>query len=183
MGNERGWNVRWFVSLFAVVCLAAGCATAFSPAMIRGEIAKQTGQDPRGVLEVSLGRTTMALTKAVLGAAAAPGTTLPLTGVNAFELASYDVPAGSAGIDFSSMPVRGWEPVLKFREGTRSALVLVRTDGKTIGDLVLVAGDAGRVLYARIQGSLSPDLPAALGRTVRSDGPDAAQRELLTIVK
>lgn len=183
--GRRGTRVAAGVraaAVIAVAALAAGCATAFSPALIRDEIAKQTGQDPPGVFELSLGRPTMALAKTALGAAA-PGGSLPLAGVAAFELASYEVPGGAARIDFTRMPVRGWEPVVRFREGPRSAFILVRPEGEAIGDLVLVAGDAGRVLYSRIQGRLSPELPEALARTVRSDGPDAVQRELLSVIR
>jgi hypothetical protein len=168
--------------VIAVASLLAGCATPFSPALIRGEIARQTGQDPQGVFEMSLGRPTMALAKSVLGASTGGGS-LPLAGVAAFEMASYEIPAGAVGIDFTRMPIRGWEPFLKFREGSKSALVLIRPEGETVGDLVLVAGEAGRVLYARIQGRLSRELPEALGRTVRSDGPEAVRRELLSIVE
>ena len=118
---------------------------------------------------MSLGRPTMTLAKSVLGASTGGGS-LPLAGVAAFEMASYEIAVGAAEIDFTRMPVRGWEPFLKFREGSKSALVLIRPEGETIGDLVLVAGDAGRVLYARLMGRLSRELPEALGRTVRSDG-------------
>jgi hypothetical protein len=37
----------------------AGCATSFSPERVRGEIAAQTGQDPRYIFEIQLGRVTM----------------------------------------------------------------------------------------------------------------------------
>lgn len=168
-------------AVIAVAVLSTACATPFSPALIRSEIERQTGQDPQGVFEMSLGRPTMALAKSVLGATASGGT-LPLGGVAAFEMASYETPAGATEIDFTRMPIRGWDPVVKFREGPRSALVLVRAEGETIGDLVLVAGEAGRVLYARIRGRLASDLPAALGVAVRSDGPGAVERELLSSV-
>jgi hypothetical protein len=164
-----------------VATLSTGCATAFNPDVIRSEIARQTGQDPRGVFELSLGRPTMALAKTVLGASV-PGGSLPLGGVATFEMAAYEVPGGTAEMDFTRMPIRGWEPAVTFREGSTSALVLVHTEGEAIGDLVLVAGSAGRVLYARIRGRLSRDLPEALGRTVRSDGPDRVRRELLSIL-
>ena len=168
------------LALFVLSSVFTGCATAFSPAVIRGEIARQTGQDPRSVFELSLGRPTMALAKAVL-ATSAPEGPLPLAGVEAFELATYEVPGGGGEVDFTRMPLRGWEPVVKFREGPKSAFVLVRPAGDAIGDLVVVAGGGKRVVYARIQGRLSPALPEALGRTVRGEGPEAIQRELMSL--
>jgi len=188
MSGPRGLQgVRFAAGVCAamvitVAFLSAGCATPFNPALIRSEIARQTGQEPQGVLEVSLGRPTMALAKRALGAAAPDGS-LPLAGVAAFEMASYEVPQGAATIDFTRMPIRGWDPVVKFREGSKSAIVLVRPEGETIADLVVVAGDAERVLYSRIRGRLSRDLPEALGRTVRSGGPDTVQKERLTIIE
>ena len=149
------------LALFVLSSVFTGCATAFSPAVIRGEIARQTGQDPRSVFELSLGRPTMALAKAVL--------------------ATYEVPGGGGELDFTRMPLRGWEPVVKFREGPKSAFVLVRPAGDAIGDLVVVAWGGKRVVYARIQGRLSPALPEALGRTVRGEGPEAIQRELMSL--
>ena len=159
-----------------------GCATAFSPAMIRNQIASQTGQDPLGVFELSLGRSTMALARAVL-ASASPEGPLPLGGVAAFELAVYKVPGSGGDLDFTRMPFRGWEPVIKFREGPRSAFVLVRARTEVIGDLVVVAGGVERVVYARIRGHLSPDLPEALGRAVRNEGPEAIRKGLLSLTE
>jgi hypothetical protein len=79
------------------------------------------------------------------------------------------------------MPIRGWEPVVKFREDPKSGLVLVRAPEEFIGDLVVIAGGAGHVVYARIRGRLSRDLPSALERAVRSEGPDAIKRELMSL--
>ena len=166
--------------LLALTLGLTGCATAFSPAAIRNEIERQTGKDPQGVFELSLGRPTLALAKAVL-APASPHGTLPLAGVAAFELAAYEVPVGGGELDFTRMPIRGWEPVVKFREGPKSAFVLVRARAEAIGDLVVVAGGADKVVYARIRGELSPRLPSALERTVRGEGPEAIQRELMSL--
>jgi hypothetical protein len=150
--------------------------------VIRNEIARQTGQDPRGVFELSLGRPTMAIARAVL-AGASPEGHLPLEGLSSFELAVYEVPVRGADLDFTRMPVRGWEPVVRFREGQKSAFVLVRASEEFIGDLVVVAGGAEQVLYARIRGHLSPELPDALGRTVKSGDAEAIQRELMSLTE
>jgi len=134
------------------------------------------------VASLSLGRPTMALAKTALRVSTSEGS-LPLAGVAAFEMASYEVPGSAGKIDFTRMPIRAWEPVVKFREGSTSTLVLVRPEGEAVADLVLVAGDADRMLCSLIQGRLSRDLPEALGRAVRSGGPDTVRRELLTIIE
>jgi hypothetical protein len=71
----------------------AGCATSFSPERVRGEIAAQTGQDPRCVFEIQLGRVTMHMIRAGLPGG---GSALPLAGLNEFDLAVYDVPGAVA---------------------------------------------------------------------------------------
>ena len=153
----------------------AGCATSFSPERVRGEIATQTGQDPRYVFEIQLGRVTMHMIRAGL---AGGGAALPRAGLNEFDLAFYDVPMG-ASLDFTRMAVRGWEPVVRTRQPGRSALVLVREGGSTIDDLVLVGAGSSNAIYARLRGTLSPELPRALGNAFESRGPEGLRDELV----
>ncbi|MCU0222564.1 MAG: hypothetical protein MUF27_00520 [Acidobacteria bacterium] len=164
---------------------AAACATAFSPARIRDEIVRQTGQDPQRAFEFTLGPTTMSLARAVLGGTAAEGGGLPLAGLDALELAVYDAPPAppeGAGLDFTRMPVTGWEPVVKTRDGARSALVLVRGErDDAIGDLVLVASGERQVLYARLRGQLSRRLPEALAEAVKSGGTEGVKDALMSL--
>ena len=163
---------------------ATACATSFSPATIRNEIVRQTGQDPQRVFEFTLGPTTMSLARAVLGGSTADATTLPLAGLDALELAVYEAPSGApgAGVDFTRMPISGWEPVVKSRDGARSALVLVRGErDDTIGDLVLVAAGEQQVLYARLKGRLNRKLPEALAEAVRTGGTEGVKNELMSL--
>ncbi len=122
----------------------------------------------------------MALAKTLLGAASDDGE-VPLAGLAAFELAVYGVPRGAGELDFTRMVVRGWEPVVKTRKSPNSAFVLIQPAGESIADLVLVAGGADQVLYARLRGRLAPDLPEALGRAVTEGGPDAVRRTLTSL--
>ena len=159
--------------------LAPGCATTFSPEVIRSEIARQTGSDPQRAFEVSLGRVTLALARQAVGPSA--DGSLPLEGLVRFELAVYDVPPAARDLDFTRMAVRGWEPTVRARTPSGSTLVLVRSAGSSLGDVVLVAADADRALYARLAGRLSNDLPAALGRAVSERGTDGVRRELMSL--
>jgi hypothetical protein len=160
---------------------ATACATSFSPASIRNEIVRQTGQDPQRAFEFTLGPTTMSLARAVFGGASSNGAGLPLAGLDALELAIYDAPTGVT-VDFTRMPISGWDPVVKTRDGARSALVLVRGEADdTIGDLVLVAGGEKQVLYARLEGRLSRKLPEALAEAVRTGGTESVKDELMSL--
>jgi len=159
--------------------LAPGCATTFSPEAIRSEIVRQTGSDPQRAFEVRLGRVTLALARQAVGPAA--DGSLPLGGLTRFELAVYDVPAAGRDLDFTRMAVHGWEPTVRARTSSGSTLVLVRSAGDALGDVVLVAADSDRALYARLAGRLSQDLPAALGRAVADRGPDGVRRELMSL--
>jgi len=158
---------------------AAGCATSFSPQRVRSEIAAQTGADPQYVFEMQLGRVTMHTIRAALGGASG---SLPLAGLTGFDLAFYDVPASSpqgAALDFTRMEVRGWEPVVRARRPGSSTLVLVREGGGTIDDLVLLGASGSSAIYARLRGTLSPELPRALGDAVQTRGPEGVRDELV----
>ena len=156
----------------------AGCATAFSPERVRSEIAAQTGEDPQYVFEMQLGRMTMRMIRTAL---AGGGDALPLTGLTGFDLAFYDVPAGPRGaqLDFTRMAIRGWEPVVRTRSPGRSALILVRPGGAAIDELVLLGAADSGAIYARLRGTLSPELPRALGDAFQSRGPDGLRDELV----
>ena len=169
-----------------LVLVAPGCATHFSAHAVRTEIVRQTGQDPQSVFELNLGRMTMALARQALADSSSDGT-LPLAGLASFELAVYGLPgaalAGQRAFDFTAMAVRGWEPTLRFAKDGRSGVVLVRAPGDTIGDLVLLAAGEKSALYARLRGTLSRDLPAALGEAIQTGGTDAVQRELQALAE
>lgn len=157
----------------------AGCATSFSPERVRSEIAAQTGEDPQYVFEIQLGRVTMRMIRTAL---AGGGTSLPLAGLTEFDLAFYDVPspgAQGAPLDFTKMAIRGWEPVVRTRQPGRSALVLVREGSATVNDLVLLGAAESGAIYARLRGTLSPELPRALGDAFETRGPEGLRDELL----
>lgn len=161
--------------------LASGCATRFSPATIRGEIVRQRGVDPQSQFELNLGRFTTYMLKTALVTADGE---VPFSGVSQFQLAVYGVPEHQdSAIDVTRIEVRGWEPVLRFDDKSRSIMILVRgggesEEGRTIGDLVVVGAGRRKVVYGRLRGSLSPDLPSKLGAVFRDGGPDAVQEIL-----
>ncbi len=157
----------------------AGCATSFSPERVRSEIAAQTGEDPQHVFELQVGRVTMRMIQTAL---AGGGSALPLAGLTGFDLALYDVPSpgpGGAALDFTKMVIRGWEPMVRTRQPGRSALVLVRQGDEAIDDLVLLGATDSSAIYARLRGTLSPELPRALGDALQSRGPDGLRDELV----
>jgi hypothetical protein len=171
----------------AALLLLAGCATSFSPDRIRGEIAAQTGADPQGVFEFTLGPTTLSLARTLFASASAEttGGAQPLAGLKKLEFAVYDLPPGRAQtLDFTRMRVTGWEPTVRKRDATSSALVLVRGgEGDTVGDVVLVAAGERQAIYARLSGRLSSRLPQALGDAVSSGGTDKVKSELMSLTE
>jgi len=82
------------------------------------------------------------------------------------------------------MRVTGWEPTVRRRDATSSALVLVRGgEGDTVGDVVLVAAGEKQAVYARLSGRLSSKLPEALGDAVSSGGTDKVKSELMSLTE
>ena len=163
----------------AAVLALAGCATAFSPQMVREEIVRQRGEDPRRAFELTLGRFTTLLVKQVL---AGEEGELPVAGLAGLELAVFETsPQEAPALDVTRIAVRGWEPLLRLHDETRSGMVLVRgstrasadgTGQARVADLVVVGSGAEQVVYARLWGSLDPDLPSALGNVLRDEGTE-----------
>ena len=164
------------LALTLIAGLALGCATNFSPEMMRSQIQAQRGTDPRAAFELSLGRFTTMMIKSAL---AGEDGELPFAGLTSLEVAVYEVqaPAGPA-IDVTRIPVRGWDPVLRAHNESKSAMVLIRPNGADIGDLVVVGAGPAKVIYARLRGALNPELPVELGRVLQEGGPDEVQRVL-----
>ena len=79
--------------------------------------------------------------------------------------------------------MRGWEPTVRGKTPTGSTLVLVRSQGDAIGDVVLVAADAKQAIYARLAGRLPQELPEALGQAVATRGTDGVKRELMSVTE
>jgi len=175
------------VHLLIVAVTLVGCATSFSPDRIRSEIAAQTGADPQGVLEFTLGPTTLSLARTLFASASAEGSggAPPLAGLKKLEFAVYDLPPERARtLDFTRMSITGWEPTLRKRDATSSALVLVRgAEGDTVGDIVLITAGEKQAIYARLAGHLSRKLPQALGDAISSGGTDGVKRELMSLTE
>lgn len=163
----------------AIVLLAGltlACATRFSPDMVRREIVRQNEQDPLSVFELNLGRFTTYMLKNALAVDDADS---PFAGIEGLQVAVYEAPVDQGpALDVTRIAVRGWEPVLRAHGPERSAMVLIRANDDYVADLVVVGAGARKVVYARLRGALSPDLPAALGEALRDGGPDEVRRML-----
>ncbi|MDA8016424.1 MAG: hypothetical protein MPN21_03160 [Thermoanaerobaculia bacterium] len=162
------------VVLLALLC--AGCATNFTPELVRQEIVTQRGVDPLSAFELNLGRFTTLLIKSAL---AGEDGELPFAGLSSLQLAVYEAPSDSGpALDVTRFSFTGWDQVLRVHDQDRSGMVLVQPRSDSIGDLVVVGAGARKVVYARLTGRLSRDLPAALGDVLRDGGPDEVQRLL-----
>lgn len=168
----------FLVSVLALALIlvgATGCATFYSSETVRQAIVQQTGQNPRAAFELNLGRFSTMLAKAAL---ADPDGPVPFAGLERLEFSVYEMPEGSGPIDVTTFGVRGWEPVLRTYDDKRSSMVLIRGSRGAVGDLVLVGGGPKRAIYARLQGTLSRELPQRLGNTLRDEGVDRVRRLL-----
>ncbi len=162
--------------LLALLTPLLACYTRFSPERVRAEIVRQTGQEPQTSFEFSLGGATMKLAKTVVSKAT--GEPMNFGGLTRIELAVFDVPQGKA-LDFTRMPVHGWDTLIKTRDQNRSLTIFVRTNGETLGDLVIIADGERQVLYGRLKGRLDRNLPSALERALRATGLQGLKEHLL----
>ena len=173
-----------FTRILAVAILAGmamACATRFSSDTIRREITTQRGQDPLSVFEFDLGKfTTLLLKKAMT----TEDGMAPFAGVRELQVAVFEAPSNEGpAIDVTRIRVRGWEQVLRMHDPKRSAMVLVRPSGETVGDLVIVGAGPRKVVYGRLRGSLDPNLPRVLGDVAREGGPDEVRRMLVELAE
>lgn len=135
---------------------------------------------PAKSFHVEVGRLLMTLARTAI-ASGDRDSQLPLGGLSAFELAVFELPqAGSSGLDWSALPVRGWETVVRAKSGANSAMVVVRpAAAPAIADLVLIVGGEKQVLYGRLRGRLDPDLPRALAGVAERRGPEGVRGALI----
>ncbi|MEO7795188.1 MAG: hypothetical protein ABIV06_10480 [Thermoanaerobaculia bacterium] len=166
-------------SLAVLALVTAGCAGSISPQTVRAELVRQTGVPPASEFEFTMGRFTTALLKSALG----PGADgeLPLAGLTGVELAVYGLPLATAEryLDFSQMTPYGWENVVRYKEGSKSVLVMIRGGSESIQDLALVAAGETEVVYGRLRGHLPATLPEAIRDAVARNGTAGVKRELL----
>lgn len=171
------------LALALLLVFVSGCATGFSAQKVRSEIVRQTGSDPQKMFEMNVGRMTMSLAKRMIGPTS--GDSLPLGGLSKFELAVYDLPpdvlSGARTLDFTLMPIRGWEPTVRYKDGPKSGMVLVRESGESIGDLVVLFVGDEKATYVRLRGQLPKELPEAIGEAVRSGSTDEIEEELKSL--
>jgi len=166
------------LAVAGLCCVALGCATRFSPGKVRNEIVRQRGVDPQRSFEFNLGRFTTFMLKSAL---TTEGGDVPFAGLREIQLSVYETPEHDGpAIDVTLFAVRGWEPVIRARDERRSIMILVRSPGRlpwsdsdgTIGDLVVVGAGPRKVVYGRLQGTLSRELPSQLGDLFREGGPE-----------
>jgi len=164
----------------ALAALLPACAGRISPRSVRSELIRQAGE-PATEFELTMGRLTTALLKRSLGPR--PDGSLPLEGLTGFELAVYGLPPGAATerLDFSEMTPFGWENVVRYKQGGRSALVMIRGGKDSIRDLALVVAGGREVVYGRLRGRLPATLPEAIRDSVARRGPTPVKEQLLDL--
>jgi hypothetical protein len=164
------------IILAAAMFATAGCATRFSPQWSRHEIQRQTGSSPQDTFEFKLSGTTMKLAKAVVSRAS--DESVDFAGLSRVDLAIYALPGKR--IDFTDMRFTGWDKLIQTQVGGFGLMVLVRTNGKTLNDLVVFAQGEDQFLYGRQKGRLSPDLPTTIQNTLQTAGLQGLKQHFLS---
>ena len=162
--------------VLVVAVVASSCATNFTPELMREEITRQRGIDPLAAFELNLGKFTTLMIKSAL---AGENGEVPFRGLDSLQVAVYNAPNESGpAIDVTRIQVSGWEQLVRMHDPKRSGLILVRPRSGAPRDLVVVGAGPKKVVYARLKGTLDPNLPSRLGDVLREGGPDEVQRVL-----
>jgi hypothetical protein len=167
----------WQVFLSVVLLAAAGCYAPFNPQWGRHEIKRQTGEDPRDSFEFNLGEATMKLAKSVVSGVA--GEPVNFGGLERIDVEVYELPPGRR-LDFNRIDHRGWEKLVGTKTDKWALMILVRTNGERLKDLVLVAQGDEQVLYGRLKGNLDPGLPSTLEGVLESKGLQGLKEKFLS---
>jgi hypothetical protein len=169
-----------------LVALFLGCATRFSPERIRAEIQRQTGRPPLRSIEIDLDNIITRLLMNAIAASKDAQKPLPLAGLTGIQFGSYELEKATGPearrFDATRIQVRGWEKVVRAQEPGRSIVVLIRERGDVLRDVVLVASSEDGVLYARMRGRLSSELPGALEGSLRKGGLEGLKKLFLSLV-
>ena len=160
---------RLFYKVFiAILTFAAlGCASTFNPQSWRREIERQTGSRPATSFEFNLDGTTMQLARTLVSKVA--GEQVRFGGLDRIDLAVFELPSGKR-LDIDKVRHRGWDKFVQTRTESTDLLILVRSNGETLADLVLVAQGEDQVMYGRLKGALNPGLPSALQKVAGTAG-------------
>jgi hypothetical protein len=167
----------WRVLLGLAMLATAGCATRFSPQWTRQEIARQTGVEPQDSFEFKLEGATMKFAK--VAASRISGEPVNFGWLSLIHLAIFDLPAGRR-VSFDDMRFTGWDKPLQTQEGSFGLLVLVRTQGDALADLVVFAQGENQLLYGRQKGRLDPELPSTIQRVLRATGLQGLKEQFLS---
>ena len=168
---------QWRAFPLVILLASAGCYTQFSPEWSRQEIERQTGVEPGDAFEIKMGGPSLKFTQAI--AANAGGLPAGFAGLTRIYLAIYDLPSGKQ-LSFSRMRFHGWDRPIRAEEGRSSLMVLTRAGEKPQTDLVVFAQNEAQFLFARLEGTLDPDVPSTLQEALRSGGFLGLKKHLLS---
>jgi hypothetical protein len=159
----------------ATIALATiGCMTYRGPRGAEDVIEERLGQDLDRTFGISLGPITTKIAVSFVDEEDAPD----LSGLTGVGVAVFEVDGPWEGArppltarDFG----KGWETVLSSRSADEQVLVLVKTRGSEIREMLLVAIDASEVVLARLRGRIDRIVESAIA-AAEHDGARGARR-------
>jgi hypothetical protein len=164
-------------SLAILMLAMTGCYAPFNPQWGRHEIMRQTGAEPGDAFEFNMGEATMKLAKSVVSSVA--GESVNFGGIDRIDVAVYELPQGRH-LDFNTIGCRGWEKLIN-TQGDKSALmILVRSNGDSLRDVVVVAQGEEQLLYGHLKGTLNPGLPSDLQGVLDKKGLQGLKDKILS---
>lgn len=158
-----------------LISLLLSCYAPFSPEKGRLEIEKQTGAKLEDSFEFKLDAVKMKLLKAV--ASTATDEKVDLGGVKRIDLALYTLPFGKK-VDFKKISRRGWETLVDKKSKNGDLLVLVKTNGKNVADMVVMAQGDQKVLYGRLKGDFNKKISQSLEKVLDEKGIEGLKDKL-----
>jgi len=146
-------KAQWIV-LGVVAALASGCMTYRGPHGVEAALERKLGVELHRELGIKLGPLSTKFAASFVGNDDEFGLSgMTRVGVAVFEVVAWN---GAAALPIEPRDIAGsgWTTVLESRDDGEQVLLLVKTRGDSIHDMMLLAVDSDEVVVARLTGRL-----------------------------
>jgi len=141
------------VALLLTVGLS-GCMLR-GPSGLKDQVSASSGRTYDREFGMTLGRTSMALTRWGAGISGHQEVRRALKGVRKVQIGVYEVvDEGTPGRTPLASDFKGWDPLVQVREDGETVLILTQVKNDHLNNMLLVVDSSGELVLVRLRGNL-----------------------------